>query len=43
MKTLVLTSPNVKSADVSGAQKLLKNAGYYSGKVDGVSGDCCGY
>ena len=38
MKTLVLTSPNVKSADVSGAQKLLKNAGYYSGKVDGVYG-----
>jgi len=38
MKTLVLTSPNVKSADVSGAQKLLKNAGYYSGKIDSVYG-----
>ena len=38
MKTLVLTSPNVKGADVSGAQKLLKNAGYYSGEIDAVYG-----
>ena len=38
MKTLVLTSPNVKSAEAGAAQKLLKNAGYYSGKVDSVYG-----
>ena len=38
MKTLVLTSPNVKSAEAGAAQKLLKNAGYYSGKMDSVYG-----
>ena len=39
MKTLFLTSPNVKSADVSAAQSVLKDLGYYNGKMDGIYGE----
>ena len=38
MKTLSLTSPNVTGFYVTAAQKVLKNVGYYNGKVDGVYG-----
>ena len=39
MKTLFLTSPNVKGADVSAAQSVLKDLGYYNGKMDGIYGE----
>jgi hypothetical protein len=38
MKTLVLTSPNMKGVDVSKAQTILKNLGYYNGRIDGIYG-----
>ena len=38
MKTLSLTSPNVTGFYVTSAQKVLKNVGYYNGKVDGIYG-----
>lgn len=38
MKTLVLTSPNMKGVDVASAQTILKNLGYYSGKMDAIYG-----
>jgi len=38
MKTLSLTSPNVTGFYVTEAQKVLKNVGYYNGKVDGIYG-----
>jgi hypothetical protein len=38
MKTLSLTSPNVTGFYVTAAQKVLKNVGYYNGKVDGIYG-----
>lgn len=38
MKTLVLTSPNMKGVDVASAQTILKNLGYYNGKMDGIYG-----
>jgi len=39
MSTLFLTSPNVKGAEVTAAQSLLKDLGYYSGKMDAVYGE----
>ena len=39
MNTLFLTSPNVKGAEVTAAQSLLKDIGYYSGKMDGIYGE----
>ena len=39
MKTVFLTSPNVRGANVSAAQSVLKDLGYYSGKMDGVYGE----
>ena len=38
MKSLSLTSPNVTGFYVTAAQKVLKNVGYYNGKVDGIYG-----
>lgn len=38
MKTLVLTSPNMVGVDVASAQTILKNLGYYNGKMDGIYG-----
>jgi hypothetical protein len=38
MKTLVLTSPNMVGVDVNKAQTILKNLGYYNGKMDGIYG-----
>ena len=38
MKTLVLTSPNMKGVDVASAQTILKNLGYYNGKMDAIYG-----
>lgn len=38
MKTLVLTSPNMKGVDVASAQTILKNLTYYNGKMDGIYG-----
>ena len=38
MKTLVLTSPNMVGVDVASAQTILKNLGYYNGKVDSIYG-----
>ena len=38
MRTLVLTSPNMKGADVSAAQTLLKKQGYYTDKIDALYG-----
>ena len=38
MKTLVLTSPNMVGVDVASAQTILKNLGYYSGKMDAIYG-----
>lgn len=35
----ILTSPNVKGADVSAAQSVLKDLGYYNGKMDGIYGE----
>jgi uncharacterized protein YijF (DUF1287 family) len=39
MSTLFLTSPNVKGAEVTAAQIVLKDLGYYNGKVDSVYGE----
>ena len=39
MKTLVLTSPNMRGVDVASAQTILKNLGYYNGKMDAVYGE----
>jgi len=39
MSTLFLTSPNVKGAEVTAAQSLLKDLGYYNGKMDAVYGE----
>jgi hypothetical protein len=39
MSTLFLTSPNVKGAEVTAAQSLLKDLGYYGGKMDAVYGE----
>ena len=39
MKSLRLTSPNMKCAEVSAAQKLLKQKGYYTSKVDSIYGE----
>jgi len=39
MITLKLTSPNMKRPEVSGAQKLLKQKGYYQGKIDSIYGE----
>ena len=36
MITLKLTSPNMKRPEVSAAQKLLKDKGYYTGKIDSI-------
>jgi len=38
MRTLVLTSPNMKGADVSAAQGALKHHGYYTDKIDALYG-----
>ena len=38
MKTLVLTSPNMKGVDVASAQTILKNLTYYNGKADSIYG-----
>ncbi len=38
MISLSLTSPNVTGFYVTAAQKVLKNVGYYNGKVDGIYG-----
>jgi len=38
MKTLVLTSPNMVGVDVASAQTILKNLGYYNGKMDAIYG-----
>ena len=38
MKTLVLTSPNMVGVDVASAQTILKNLGYYNGKMDSIYG-----
>ena len=38
MKTLVLTSPNMKGVDVASAQTILKNLTYYNGKMDSIYG-----
>jgi len=38
MRTLVLTSPNMKGADVSAAQGALKHHGYYNDKIDALYG-----
>lgn len=38
MRTLMLTSPNMKGADVSAAQTLLKKQGYYTDKIDALYG-----
>jgi len=42
MRTLVLTSPHMKGQDVKDAQKILKQSGYYHGKVDGDYGPVTG-
>lgn len=42
MKTLVLTSPNMVGVDVASAQTILKNLGYYNGKMDGIYGEQTG-
>jgi hypothetical protein len=39
MITLKLTSPNMKRPEVSAAQKLLKQKGYYTGKIDSIYGE----
>lgn len=39
MKTLFLTSPNVKGKEVIEVQKILKNLTYYNGKLDGIYGE----
>ena len=39
MITLKLTSPNMKRPEVSAAQKLLKDKGYYTGKIDSIYGE----
>lgn len=39
MITLKLTSPNMKRPEVSAAQKLLKQKGYYAGKIDSIYGE----
>lgn len=39
MITLKLTSPNMKRPEVSAAQKLLKQKGYYYGKIDSIYGE----
>jgi hypothetical protein len=39
MSTLFLTSPNVKGAEATAAQSLLKDLGYYGGKMDGIYGE----
>tara|TARA_R110002126_G_scaffold64938_1_gene165966 strand:- start:1699 stop:2439 length:741 start_codon:yes stop_codon:yes gene_type:complete len=38
MKVLSLTSPNIKGAEVAVAQSVLKDRGYYNGKMDSVYG-----
>ena len=38
MKALSLTSPNIKGAEVTVAQSVLKDLGYYNGKIDSVYG-----
>ena len=38
MKALSLTSPNIKGAEVAVAQSVLKDLGYYNGKMDSVYG-----
>jgi len=42
MKTLVLTSPNMVGVDVASAQTILKNLGYYNGKMDSIYGEQTG-
>lgn len=39
MITLKLTSPNMKRPEVSAAQKILKQKGYYQGKIDSIYGE----
>ena len=39
MSTLFLTSPNVKGAEATAAQSVLKDLGYYNGKMDGIYGE----
>jgi hypothetical protein len=39
MITLKLTSPNMKRPEVSAAQKILKQKGYYHGKIDSIYGE----
>ena len=39
MKMLRLTSPNMKCPEAGAAQKILKQKGYYQGKIDSIYGE----
>lgn len=42
MRTLILTSPMMRGADVTRAQQILKAKGYFVGEIDGIFGEITG-